>query len=140
MTVQDPQEVWRAYYKEKKAQRITEASQLWAQMQGAGVGAEADLALDFVHFGTVESDVEALAEQLSENYKMEVVRAAAGDAWLAKGTTRPYCVNLSEAQHIGWAEFMADVSQSYGCVFSTWLLEAPSLGARFESEHLNGGA
>jgi hypothetical protein len=139
MADQDPQEEWRAYYQRKKSERVAEASQLWSLMQDGGVTPETTLALDFVHFGTLQADVEGLAEQLSENYQIEVVRSEAGDAWLAKGTTRPYGINLSREQHMAWVEFMADVSQSHSCVFSTWSLEARSLGVRFDSEQLEGG-
>ena len=140
MTTEDPQEIWSAYYQRKKAQRIAEASQLWKLMESGGVTPETDLALDFVHFGTRQADAEDLAKQLSENYKMEVVRSEDGDTWLTKGTTRPYGMNLSRERQVAWVEFMADVSQSYGCVFSTWSLEAPSLGARFDSEQVDGDA
>jgi hypothetical protein len=137
MATQDPQEIWSSYYKCKKAERIAQAAQLWSQMQGGGVTPETNLELDFVHFGTLRANAEDLAKQLSENYKMEVVRNEVGDAWLVKGTTRPHAMGLGREQHMAWVEFMADVAESYGCVFSTWSLEAPSLGVRFNSAQID---
>ena len=138
MAAEDPQDIWSSYYMVKKAQRVAEASEMSKQLLDAGVGAGEDLALDFVHFGTLQANADSLARQLSENYNMAVVEAETGDAWLVKGTTRPYGVTLTQEQHIAWVGFMADVAQSHGCVFSTWSLEAPSLGIRFESEQLSG--
>jgi hypothetical protein len=54
---EDFQNTWSDYYQRKKDQRIAEASELWEQMRKAGVTEETVLALDFVHFGTSQSDV-----------------------------------------------------------------------------------
>lgn len=140
MPIEDPQKTWDEYYERKKAELLREAAALDASMRSAGVTEETTLALDFVHFGASRSNVEALAEQLSENYAMEVVQADDQDTWLARGTTRPYGINLSQEQHFDWVGFMAEVARSYSCVFSTWLLEAPSLGLSFNSEHVDGDA
>ena len=140
METQDPQKTWSDYYLRKKSQRIEEAGILWERMTQAGVTDETVLALDFVHFGNVKADVEALAAQLAENYSMEVVPAKDPGYWLAKGSTRPQGLTLSRDQHLGWVEFMSDVAHSYACVFSTWSLEAPILGASFRSEEVEGAS
>ena len=105
-------------------------------MQSAGVNEETVLALDFVHFGKSQTDAQALANQLSENYNMEVIPDEKQGYWYAKGTTRPHGLTLNQEQHLGWVEFMSDVAHSYGCVFSTWSLEAPSIGAKFNSKDI----
>ena len=140
MQTDDPQKVWGDYYLGKKSQRMKEAATLWKQMERAGIVEQTVLALDFVHFGNVKADVESLAAKLSENYSMEVVLADAAGYWFAKGTTRPHGLTLSQEQHLGWVEFMLDVAHSYACVFSTWTLEAPSLGARFRSEDVESAS
>lgn len=136
MPPEDPQEIRAEYYQRKKALRMSEAKQMIALMQLAGVKDETVLALDFMHSGTSQSSVEELARQLAEHYQVQVLQSKDQTHWLAKGTTRPYGITLSEAQHLGWVEFMADVAQSYSCVFLTWSLEAPSLQARFDSEQI----
>ncbi|MDZ7938543.1 MAG: hypothetical protein U5M53_09795 [Rhodoferax sp.] len=137
---EDPQKTWSDYYQRKKDQRKDEAFQMCEQMQRAGVNDETYLALDFVFFGTSKPDVENLAKQLSENYEMQIIQNAEEGNWLVKGTTRPYGITLSKEQHIGWVEFMSDVAQSYACVFSTWALEAPKLGAHFNSENIESAS
>ncbi|MEP1895877.1 MAG: hypothetical protein ABJQ98_15330 [Alloalcanivorax venustensis] len=134
MPTEDPQQVWEDYYGRKKSQRLQEATEIWRQLESAGVASNTVLALDFVHFGKSQHDAEALANQLSENYEMEVVESERDGCWLVKGTTRPYGIEMTEEQHLGWVEFMADVANSYACVFSTWAIEAPALGANFHSE------
>lgn len=135
MPTDDSQEVWEEYYRRKKSQRLEEASQLCSQMQNAGVNDETVLALDFVHFAKSHENAKLLAEQLSENYTIEIV-AGEDDVWYINGTSRPYGLTFSSEQHLGWAEFMADVSQSHACVFSAWSLEAPSLKLKFNSESI----
>jgi hypothetical protein len=135
MQGEDPQNIWAEYYERKKAQRLEEASCLSSQMFAAGVTSDTVLALDFTHFGTSLTNVQALAAQLSENYEMQVASGKEQGIWLANGTTRPNGITLEHAQHLAWVEFMSDVAQSHACVFSTWSLEAPSLGVRFNSEH-----
>ena len=134
MPTEDPQQVWEDYYGRKKSKRLQEATELWRQMESAGVVSDTVLALDFVHFGQSRHDAEALADQLSENYEMEVVASERDGYWLVKGTTRPYGIEMTEEQHLGWVEFMTDVANSYACVFSTWAIEAPALRANFHSE------
>ena len=137
---EDPQKTWDDYYQRKKAERMAEASELWELMRKAGVTEETVLVLDFVHFGTSQADIENLAKQLSENYEMQVVPSGEQGYWLAKGTTRPSGITLNQEQHLYWLEFMVDVAQSYGCVFSTWSLEAPSLGMHFHSENVESAS
>ena len=140
MAVQDPQAIWSDYYERKKQQRADEAASMWKQMEAAGVNSETVLALDFVHFGTSLEKVQALANQLSENYSMSVVAEQEPGYWSAKGTTRPYGIELSQEQHLSWVDFMCDVAHSYGCVFSTWSLEATSLGTQFLSEGIESAS
>lgn len=134
MTNDDPQKVWENYYLKKKSQRIEEATEMWSQMETAGVNEETVLAMDFIHFSESQSNLKELADQLSENYTMDVVNEATQGYWFAKGTTRPHGITLNCDEYLIWVEFMADVAQSYGCVFSAWSLEAPSLGVKFDSE------
>jgi hypothetical protein len=138
--VQDPQTTWDEYHDRKKEDRLREAAVLDDSMRSAGVTDETPLGLDFVHFGSSRQDVEALANQLTENYTVDVVDNADQSAWLAKGTTRPYAINLSKEQHIAWVGFMADVARSHACVFSTWSIVAPSLAKSFSSEQLESDA
>ncbi len=137
MPDQDPQKIWAEYYQRIKIRRIEEAELLWSQMDDAGVSEETVLALDFLHFSNVREDAGSLANQLCENYNVEVVSASQEDYWNIKCTTRPEGICLSKEQHAAWVEFMADVAQSHACVFSTWSLEAPSLGRTFQSELLD---
>ena len=136
MPTEDPQNTWDEYYKNKKTQRLEEASAMWQQLENAGVTEETVIAIDFVHFGNNIEDVKALAEQLSENYKVKVSQHKNEKYWLVNGTTRPTGVNLSKEQHLGWVEFMTDVAQSYACVFSTWALEAPVININVRSEDI----
>ena len=136
MTTKDPQKTWNEYYEKKKRQRMEEATKLWEQMSNSGVTAETVLAIDFLHFGTNKENVNDLEKQLSENYEVEVVPGEEEGYCYIKGTTRPYGINLSKEQHAGWVEFMSDMAQSYACVFSTWSIEAPSLGVSFDSESI----
>lgn len=133
MPPDDPQEMWEEYYRNKKSQRLEEAHKLCEQLQGAGVTEKTVLALDFVHFSKTHENAQSLADQLSENYTIDVVASEDG-VWFINGTSRPYGLTLSSEQHIGWVEFMADVAQSHACVFSTWSLEAPSLNLKLGSE------
>jgi hypothetical protein len=132
----DAQAVWNQYYLDIKARRIAEAECLWAEMAAARVTNETVLVLDFLHISNVRKDADDLALQLSENYGIEVMPADLG-YWHVRGTTRPDGIVLAEDQHLAWVEFMADVARSYACVFSSWALEAPSLGKKFDSQDCN---
>jgi len=134
MDNQESQKTWEEFYSRKKMQRAEEANSLWQMMEARGVTEETVLALDFVHFSNSPENAKELSDQLSENYEMVISQNHDEDYWLIKGTTRPHGINLSKEQHLAWVEFMADVAQSYACVFSTWSFEVPSLNASFRSE------
>ena len=129
----DTQEIWSDYYARKRAQRLQEAAGMWQILLSGGATEDTVIAIDFVHFGTKRDDIEHLAQQLSENYAVEVSHGSDG-YWLVKGTSRPNGLAFTQDQHMAWVQFMCDVAQSYGCVFSTWLLDAPSIGVSASSE------
>ena len=117
----EAQQIWTDYYARIRRRRVAEAEFLNSQMLADGVTNDTILAIDFKHFGTVESDIRRLAEQLSENYSMTVSVSDDGKTWVANGTTRPYGVDgMLGDQLQGWVEFMCDVSNSCACVLSTW--------------------
>ncbi|WP_037200366.1 hypothetical protein [Rhodopirellula baltica] len=119
----DAQQIWTDYYARIRRRRIAEAELIGSRMLDEGVTADTVLALDFKHFGTVESDVRRLSDQLSENYTMDVLISDDGKTWFANGTTRPYGVDgMIGDQLKEWATFMCDVANSYACVFATWKL------------------
>jgi len=68
------------------------------------------------------------------------ISQADNEYWYVKGTTRPEGINLSKEQHRAWVEFMADVAQSYACVFSSWSLESPELKSSFQSESIESAS
>ena len=131
------QKTWAEFHERKKASRMAEAAKLWALLQKAGAADDTVLALDFLHFGTLQSGAENLAKQLSENYEVSVLRSDEDDVWYVKGTTRPYGITLTSEQHADWVEFMYDAARSHGCVFANWSLEAPALGVHVHSEHID---
>lgn len=119
----DAQQIWDDYYARIRRRRIVEADFIGSQLADDGVTADTVLALDFKHFGNVESDLRQLSEQLSENYSMSVQLSEDGETWFANGTTRPYGVDgMIGDQLKDWVVFMCDVARSYGCVFTTWQL------------------
>ena len=119
----DSQQIWTDYYASIRRRRIAEAESIGSQMVADGVTADTVFALEFKHFGKVESDVRKLSDQLAENYSMTILLSDDGETWLANGTTRPYGVDgMVGAQLQNWTTFMCDVAQSYTCVFSTWKL------------------
>ena len=121
-----PQQIWTDYYAGLRRRRIAEAQILHSRMAADGVTDDTILALDFMHFGSVEEDVRRLAKQLSENYSMTVTRGGDADYWNADGTTRPDgIVGMNPQRCADWVKFMCDVANSYGCVFSTWTLTDP---------------
>ncbi|MFZ5724059.1 MAG: hypothetical protein ACOY33_10430 [Pseudomonadota bacterium] len=136
MSIRDPESVWSDYHAGKKSQRLGEAEVLWSLMEKNGVTEATVLAIDFVHFAPSRAGADALADQLREHYTMEVRPASEDGYWYVTGTTRPYGLNLSRADHAGWVEFMSDVARSHACVFSTWSIEAPALKQWFRSEDI----
>ncbi len=132
---QDPQQVWSEYYDRIRRRRIAEAKLVHAQMVADGVTTDTLLALDFLHFGDVEEDVEELAEQLSENYTMMIAPRPDEEYWDAEGTTRPDGIDgVTEKLCCDWVEFMCEVAQSYACVFSTWTITNPKTGQSWTNE------
>jgi len=127
-----PQETWDRYYADISSRRNAEASALWSAMSADGVTSETVLALDFVHFSQDEDSASELMQQLSENY--DSILSKSDDYWLVSSTTRPHGIDLDSNLHSGWVEFMCDVGQSHGCVFSTWTLESPELKKKWSSE------
>ncbi|QEG22274.1 hypothetical protein [Mariniblastus fucicola] len=119
----EPQQIWADYYARIRRRRIAEAEFINSKMWTDGVTNDTVLAIDFKHFGNVESDIRLLANQLSENYSMTICLSDDEKTWIAEGTTRPYGVDgMLGDQLKNWAEFMCDVSNSYACVFSAWKL------------------
>ena len=135
---EDPQQIWTDYYARLRRRRIAEAQIVHSQMAADGVTDETLLALDFLHFGNVESDVRDLAEQLSENYAMTVTRRTDSEYWNAEGTTRPDGIDGMNAERCAdWVAFMCDVANSYGCVFSIWTLTDPTLQRSWTNETID---
>jgi hypothetical protein len=119
----DAQQIWTDYYVRIRRRRIAEAEFIASQLVADGVTADTVLALDFNHFGTAETEVRRLSDQLSENYSMTVLLSDDGKTWFANGTTRPYGVDGMVGDQLrDWAAFMCDVASSYACVFSKWKL------------------
>ena len=114
-------------------------NQVWRALVAAGGGAETVLALDFVCFGPPQANAEGLRQQLSENCTATIEDGPDGYR-LIKGTTRPYGITLSESDHLNWVDFMCDVAQSHGCVFSTWSLSDSSSSISVSSESFEGGS
>jgi hypothetical protein len=133
----DPQKTWSDYYDGIKRRRIGAAALLWDEIEMAGATETTVFALDFAHFGNHRDDVDRLAQQLSEHYSIEVSARREPNYWDVRGTTRPEGICLTKDQHAAWVEFMVDVAQSHACVFSDWMLEAPSLRRTFRSAHLD---
>lgn len=135
---EEPQQTWDEYYARIRRRRIEEARLMHAQMKADGVTDDTVLALDFLHFGEDEDDIQELAEQLSENYTMVVSPRADEPYWNAEGTTRPDGVDgMSEQMCCDWVAFMCDVASSYGCVFSTWKLTDPTQNRSWTNESLD---
>ncbi|MBI1249808.1 hypothetical protein GC197_18435 [bacterium] len=134
----DAKQIWTDYYARIRRRRIAEAEFIASQLVADGVTADTVLALDFKHFGTVESDVRRLSDQLSENYSMTVLLSDDGETWFANGTTRPYGVDGMVGDQLrDWAAFMCDVSNSYACVFSTWKLVDPQRKMEWATDDLD---
>ena len=133
---QSAQETWDRYYADIKARRLSEAATLWSNMTADGVTNETVLALDFVHFSQNHDGAHEIQKQLAEDYESSVLEQ--DDTWLISSTTRPHGIDLDSGQHKGWVEFMCDVAQSHGCVFSTWSFESPKLKRKWSTEEIDG--
>jgi hypothetical protein len=135
----DPLTRWEEEYARIENRKVDEAPKLWDAVVSAGANEETLFAMDFSHFCDVSSKLDELAQQLSENYEIELSEVDEKGYQFLIGTTRPYGNELSEEDFINWVEFMCDVAQSYSCVFSEFSLESPELGqvwsnTEFESE------
>jgi len=121
--------------KEQEAQKTWE--EYHERIKSHGITSEHDLVLDFSFFTQDEIGAKGIKTQLSENYEISISKE--GEYWLIKGTTRPYAINLSQEQHIGWVKFMHDVALSYGCIFSTWTIIEPETKQAWSNENIETG-
>ena len=135
----DHQKTWEDYYSRIRNRRLEEAGHIWDRMEQLGVTSETDIFIDFTHFGNVSEQLQALAEQLSENYDATIGEPDSNGYQTLSCTTKPYETALSRNEFLSWIEFMCDVSQSYGCVFSTWHVECPVLNAVWSNKNEDAG-
>lgn len=134
MNEQEAQKTWDEYHERIRNRRLAEAKVINLELDKHGITGETDLALDFTFFAQDENGANGIKEQLSENYKISLDNN--GENWLIKVTSRPYSVNLSPEQHLGWVEFMHDVALSYGCIFSTWSITDPESNSVWSNENI----
>lgn len=118
MDQDEAKKTWDEYHERIKMRRLAEAKIINAELGSNGITTETDLILDFNFFTQDKEGAKGIKEQLSENYEMSMYQD--GEYWKISGTSRPYAVNLSTEQHLGWVEFMHDVALSYSCIFSSW--------------------
>jgi hypothetical protein len=130
----DAQTTWDEYHERIKSRRLAEAKVINSKLESHNVTAETDLILDFSFFTKDESGAKNIQVQLSENYEMSILHD--GEYWHVNGTSRPYAVNLTGEQHLGWVEFMHDVALSYGCIFSTWSITEPKTEKVWSNENI----
>ncbi len=134
MSADDPQQIWNEYNSKIKARRLAEAAVINLELNKNSINGNAELILDFVFFTQDEVGAKGIAKQLSENYEMSILKN--GDHWLVNGTSRPYSVKFTAAQHLSWVEFMHDVALSYGCIFSTWKITEPKRNLVWSNEEI----
>lgn len=118
MNDEEAQKTWEEYHERIKNRRLAQAKVINSELVRHDVTGETDLILDFRFFTQDESGAKGIQSQLSENYDISISKD--DDYWLIDGTSRPYAVNLTTEQHLGWVEFMHDAALSHGCIFSTW--------------------
>ncbi|MDO3384964.1 hypothetical protein QWI17_03810 [Gilvimarinus sp. SDUM040013] len=123
MSEQDAQKTWDEYHERIKNRRLAEAKIINLELEKNDITSETDLVLDFSFFTQDEAGANGIKNQLGENYEMTISKK--GEYWHINGTSRPYAVNLTTEQHLGWVEFMYDVALSYGCIFSVWSITEP---------------
>ena len=123
MSEQDAQKTWDDYHERIKNRRLAQAKIINLELEKSSITNETDLTLDFVFFTQDKAGADGIKKQLSENYELTISKK--NDYWHINGTTRPYTVNLTAEQHLGWVEFMHDVALSYRCIFSTWSITEP---------------
>jgi hypothetical protein len=137
MDPEDSQKTWEQYYARIRSRRVAEAQLVYSNMRDAGVTEETVFTLDFRHFTPEKASADTLLAQLSENYQLSLSHDPERNYWYIDGTTRPYGIELTESEFIGWTEFMADVAQSHGCVFSTWQLSNPETGESWSNGNID---
>lgn len=123
MNEQEAQKTWDEYHERIKNRRLAQAKVINSELERNAIRGDTDLILDFRFFTQDESGAKGIQSQLSENYEISISKD--GEYWLIDGTSRPYAVNLTTEQHLGWVEFMHDIALSYGCIFSTWSITNP---------------
>ncbi len=131
---EEAQQIWQDYYGRIKSRRLAEAEIMWSEMVSRGIISDTVLVFDFVAFCADETGARYLQAQLTESYTVGLEYDPGQSVWLVDGTARPTDVTLDETGFMAWISFMADVTAQYGCVFSTWSIEAPRLNVIFESE------
>jgi hypothetical protein len=124
MSEKDAQKTWDEYHERIKNRRLAEAKVINLELEKNHITSETDMVLDFSFFTQDEAGANGIKNQLSENYEMTISKK--DEYWHINGTSRPYAVNLSAEQHLGWVEFMHDVALSYGCIFSVWSITEPT--------------
>ncbi len=134
MNEQEAQKTWDEYHDRIKNRRLAEAKVINLELEKHAITSETDLILDFSFFTQDESGAKDIQTQLSENYEMSIIKD--GEYWHINGTSRPYAVNLTTEQHLGWVEFMQDVALSYGCIFSTWSITEPKAKHVWSNENI----
>lgn len=134
MSDKDAQKTWDEYHERIKNRRLAEAKVINKELEKNSITSETDLVLDFSFFTQDEAGANALKNQLGENYEMTITKK--DEYWHIKGTSRPYAVNLSADQHMGWVEFMHDVALSFGCIFSTWSITEPKYNITWSNEKI----
>ncbi len=134
MDQEEAQKTWDEYHERIKMRRLAEAKIINTELDSNGITTETDLILDFNFFTKDEEGAKGIKEQLSENYEMSMHQD--GEYWIISGSSRPYAVNLSGEQHLGWVEFMHDVALSYGCIFSTWTVTEHKTKKSWSNENI----
>lgn len=134
MDQEEAKKTWDEYHERIKMRRLAEAKIINAELGSNGITTETVLILDFNFFTQDKEGAKGIKEQLSENYEMSMYQD--GEYWKISGTSRPYAVNLSTEQHLGWVEFMHDVALSYGCIFSSWTVTEHKTKKSWSNENI----
>ena len=134
MEKEEAEKTWDEYHERIKNRRIAEAKIINDDLKKHNITGDTDLILDFSFFTQDENGAKGIQEQLSENYKVTISKD--GKYWHINGTSRPYTVNLTTEQHLGWVEFMHDVALSYRCIFSVWSITDPKDNNVWSNENI----
>lgn len=113
------------YYIRIHSRRISEAQKILEEFRKGGGIEKRPVILSFGHFTHDEEDAQNLRKQLSEHYTVEISAANQDGIWLIKGTTDPEAIDVNKQEFLDWISFMANVSKSHGCVFSSWDIKDP---------------